>query len=141
MLLPTFTTMQKIIHILIIGNRSTLLFFFMDYLKTKWLLLKPYFGLSKLNLITIMVTLMGMNLYGKSKTSEMVKVMCGIKNIHFFVPEFLVLLHVESHKRLLELVQQRVLGVTQIKLNMGKDLLLAVMYQRNKVFFYTSACI
>ena len=37
---------------------------------------------------------------------------CGIKNIHFLSPRFLVLLHVESHQRYLVLVQQRFLGVT-----------------------------
>ena len=50
--------------------------------------------------------------YGKSKTSNMVTVICGIKNIHFLSPRFLVLLHVESHQRFLVLVQQSVLGVT-----------------------------
>ena len=34
----------------------------------------------------------------------------GIKNIHFLAPSFLVLLHVESHQRFLELVQYIVLG-------------------------------
>ena len=33
------------------------------------------------------------------------------KNIHFLVPRFLIFLHVESHQRFLELVQQRVIGV------------------------------
>ena len=42
---------------------------------------------------------------------EMVTVIFGIKNIHFLVPRLLVLLHVESHQRLLMLVQQSVLGV------------------------------
>ena len=37
---------------------------------------------------------------------------CGIKNIHFLSPRFLVLLHVESHQRFLVLVQKSVLGVT-----------------------------
>ena len=31
-----------------------------------------------------------MNLYGKSKTSKMVTVICGIKNIHFLASRFLV---------------------------------------------------
>ena len=69
------------------------------------------FGLSTLTLITGMVHLMGINLYGKSKTLEMVTVICGIKNIHFLAPRFLVLFHVESHKRFLVLVQQNVTGV------------------------------
>ena len=47
----------------------------------------------------------------KSKTSEMVTVICGIKNIHFLSPRFSVLLHVESHQRFLLLVQQSVHGV------------------------------
>ena len=53
-----------------------------------------------------MVHLTGVNLYGKSKTSEMVTVICGIKNIHLLAPMFLVLLHVDSHQRFLELFQQ-----------------------------------
>ena len=62
--------------------------------------------------ITIMVHLMGMNLYIKANTSVMVAVICGIKNIHFLAPRLLVLLHVESSQRFLLLAQQRILGVT-----------------------------
>ena len=114
MLFPTFAKMQKIIHIVIIGNRSTMLseYFFMEHLKTKWLLIKIYFGLSTLNLITRLVHLMQMNLYVKKKTSDMEIAIYGIKNIHLLVPRFLVLLHVDSHQRFLELLQQGVLGVT-----------------------------
>ena len=86
--------------------------YLLEHLKTKWLLLKTYFGMSTLTLITRMVRLVLMNLYGKADKSDMVTVICGIKNIHFFAPRFLVLLHVESHQRILVLVQQRVLGVT-----------------------------
>ena len=80
--------MQKIIKIVIIGNRATMLskYYFIEYLKIKWLLLKKYFGLSTLTLITIMVHLMGMNLYGKVKTSEMVTFIYGIKSIHLLAP-------------------------------------------------------
>ena len=56
------------------------------------------FVLSTLNLIIIMVHLMRMNLYGKVKASDMVTVICGIKNIHFLVPRLLVFLHVYSHQ-------------------------------------------
>ena len=70
------------------------------------------FGLSTLTLITRLVHLMLMNLYGKSKKSEMVTVICVIKNIHFLAPRFLVLLHIESHQRFIELVQQSVIEVT-----------------------------
>ena len=83
----------------------------MDYLNKKWLLLKTYFGLSTHTLIPRMVHLMGINLSGKAKTSDMVTVICGIKNIHFLAPRFLVLLHVDSHQRFLVLVHQSVLGV------------------------------
>ena len=48
--------------------------YLMEHLKTKWLLLTTYFGLSTLNLITILVHFMWMDLNGKSKTSEMVMV-------------------------------------------------------------------
>ena len=75
------------------------------------MLLKTYFGPSKINLITRMVILMAMNLSGKAKTRDMVTVICGIKNVHFFAPRFLVFKNVESHQRLLVLVQQIVLGV------------------------------
>ena len=71
-----------------------------------------FWTLSTLNLITRLVHLMLMNLYGKSKTLVMATVICGIKNIHFLSPRFLVLLHVESHQRFLVLVQQSVHGVT-----------------------------
>ena len=54
---------------------------------------------------------MVMNLSEKLKTSEMGTVICGIKHINFLAPRLLVLLHVDSHQRLLVLVQQRVLGV------------------------------
>ena len=74
------------------------------------------------------------NLYGKSKTSEMATVICDIKNIRFLSPRFLVFLYVEPHQRLLVLVQQRVLGVTQRQLNLVKYRQLAVTYQRNIVF-------
>ena len=48
----------------------------------------------------------GLYLYdGKAKKLVMATVICGIKNIHFLSPMFLVLLHVESHKRFLVLVQ------------------------------------
>ena len=53
---------------------------------------KTYFGLITLTLITIMVHLMGINLYGKAKTSEMVTVICGIKNVHFLATNFLFFL-------------------------------------------------
>ena len=52
------------------------------------------------------------NLYGKAKTLVMATDIFGIKNIHFLLPRFLVLLHVESHQRFLVLVHQSVLGVT-----------------------------
>ena len=78
----------------------------MEYLKTKWLLLKTYFGLIKLTLITRMVHFMGINLYVKAKTSDMVIVVFGIKHIHLPAPRLLVLLHVESHQRFLELLHQ-----------------------------------
>ena len=112
-LYPTFAKIKNIIQIVIIGNMSKMQSknCFVDYMKTKWLLLKRCFGLSKLTLITIMVHLMGINVYGKSKTSYMVTVLCGIKNINFLAPKFLVLLHVESHQRFLVLVQQSVIGV------------------------------
>ena len=58
-----------------------------------------------------MVDLMGMNLSGKAKTSEMLTVICGIKNIHFLAPRLLVLSRVDSHQSFLVLVQQSVLGV------------------------------
>ena len=85
--------------------------FFLGYMKMKWLLLKTHFGLGTLDLITRMVHFMVMNLFGKAKTSEMVTVICGIKNIHFLVLMFLVFNNVESYKRFLLLVQQIVLGV------------------------------
>ena len=107
--------------------------FFMSYLKTKWLLLKTYFRPSKQNLITRMVHLMGINLSGKAKTSDMVTVICGIKNIHFLAPRFLVLFHVESHQRLLVLVQQSLLEVMWRQISLGNDLISSVMYQRNRV--------
>ena len=53
------------------------------------------------NLRTRSVHLMRMNLYGKLKTSNMVTVICGIKNIYFLAQRFLVLMHVESHQRFL----------------------------------------
>ena len=69
-LLPTFAKTQKIIQKVIIGNISTMLstHYFMEHLKMKWLLLKIYLRLITLNLITRLVHLMRMNLYGKSKT-------------------------------------------------------------------------
>ena len=76
-----------------------------------------------------------MNLYENAKTSVMATVICGIKNIHFLATRLLVLLHVESHQRFLVLVQQSVLGVTERQLNQGKDMPLAVMYQRNRLLF------
>ena len=51
-------------------------------------------------------------LYGKAETSKLVTIICGIKNIHFLAPRFLVLSHVESHQGFLVLVQQMFLGVT-----------------------------
>ena len=75
------------------------------------------------------------NLFGKAKTLVMATVICGIKNIHSLSPRFLVLLNVESHQRFLVLLQQSVLGVTQRQLNLGKDLPLELMYQRNTVLF------
>ena len=91
-LFHTFAKMQKTIHIEIIRNRSTMysIHYFMEYLKTKCLLLKPYFGLITLTLITRLVHLMVMNLCEKTITSEMVTVICGIKNIHFLSPRLLV---------------------------------------------------
>ena len=56
----------------------------------KWLILKTYSLLSILTSITRMVYMMGMNLYGKANTSEMVTVICGIQNILFLAPRFLV---------------------------------------------------
>ena len=99
---------KNIIQIVIIQNRSTMLSknYFMYCLKTKQLLLKTYFGLSTLTLITRTVPLMVMNLYEKVKTSQTVTVICGIKNIHLLAPRLLVLLNVESHQRFLVLVQQ-----------------------------------
>ena len=137
MLLHTFTDMQNIIHIVIMGNRSTMLskHDFLEHLKTKWMVLKTYFGLSTLNFITILVNLMLKNLYGKENTSEMVTVICSIKNSHFLAPRFLVLLHADSHQRIFVLVHQSVLGVNQKQLNLVKYLLLLVMYQRNRVLF------
>ena len=84
---------------------------FMEYLKTIWLLIKTYLGLITLNLITRMIHLMGMNLYEKTKASHMVTVLCGIKIIHFLVPRFLALWHVELHKMFLVLVQQIILVI------------------------------
>ena len=94
--IPHISRMQNIIQIVIIGNKSTMLskHYFIYYMKTKWLLLKTYFVLSTLTLIKIMVHLMGMNLYEKAKTSEMVTVICIITNIHFLAPRLLVLLNV-----------------------------------------------
>ena len=84
--------------------------FFLDYLRMKCLLLKTHFVLITMTLITIMVNLMGISLYVIENTPDMVTVICGIQNIHFLVPNFLVLFNVESHKRFLILVQQSVLG-------------------------------
>ena len=66
--------------------------------------------------------------------SPTVTVICGIKNIHFLAPRFLVLLRVDSHQMFLVLVQQSVLGVAT-KLNLVEDLILAVVQQRNRVLF------
>ena len=68
--------------------------YFMEYLRTKCLLLKKYSELNILNLITRMVNLIRIDLYRKAKTSEMVTVIYGIKHIHFLAPRFLFLLHV-----------------------------------------------
>ena len=78
---------------------------------------------------------MVINLYGKAKTSEMVTVVCGIKNIHFLAPRFLVLLLVESHQRFLELVQQSVFGQP------AKIYAIISDVSDQQSIFYTSACI
>ena len=79
--------------------------------------------------------MMLMDLYGKAKTLVMATVICGIKIFHFLSPRFLGFFHVESHQKFLVLLKQSVLGVTWRQLNLGKDLSLAVMYQRNRVLF------
>ena len=68
-LFHTFVKMPNIIQIVIIGNRSTMLskHYFTNNLRTKWLLLKTYFRLSILNLITRLVHFILMNLYGEKK--------------------------------------------------------------------------
>ena len=75
----------------------------MDDLNMKQILLKTYFGLSTLTLITIVVDLMVMNLSGKAKKIEMVIFTCSIKNIHFLSPMFLVLQHVDLHKKIISI--------------------------------------
>ena len=63
----------------------------MDYLE-KNNLLNNCFGLSTLCLVIRMVRSMVVDLSGKAKTSDMVTVICGIKNIHFLAPWLLVFL-------------------------------------------------
>ena len=82
-----------------------------------------------------MIHFIGINLNEKTKTSEMVTIFCGVKNIHFHVPRFLVLYDVESHQRFLLLVDHSVLGVLSRQLNLVKDLPSLVIYQRNIVLF------
>ena len=60
------------------------------------------------------------------------KIFTSLHQVSFF-------LRVDSHQRFLVLLQQRVLGVTFKNLNLVKDLLLAVMYQRNRVLFIHSS--
>ena len=82
-----------------------------------------------------------MNLYVKSKTSVMATVICGIKNIHFLLPRFLVLLHVESHQSLLVLVQQSVLGGDIKTIKAGRSSAIISYVSEKQSIVYTSACI
>ena len=67
-----------------------------------------------------------MNLYGKVKTSEMVTVIFGIKNIHFLAPRFLVLVHEESHsdhsKKVNNVIKTLFSGASEEKIAVTQDI-------------------
>ena len=143
MLFATFTKVKKIIQILVRGKRSRMLskHYFIEYLKTKWWLLKTYFIPSSQNLITRLVQWMQMNLYEKTRKSEKVTVICGIKNIHLLAQRFFVLLHLESYQRFLELMQQSVLGCDIKKIKYGKISAIHSDEEEKQIIVYTSTCI
>ena len=82
-----------------------------------------FFGVSILTSITIVVALMVMNLYGKSKTSLLEIAICVIRSIHFHKPRYLVLKHIDLHQSLLILVQLGGLREMLGKLNQVKYLI------------------
>ena len=84
---------------------------------------------------------MGMNLYEKSKTSEMVTVIFGIKNIHFLSPSFFSF--VESR------LTSKVLGIgvkerswDDVKTNKsGKIAAISIDVSEKQSIVYTPDCI
>ena len=82
-----------------------------------------------------------MNLYGKAKTSEMVTVICGIKNIQFLPPRFLVFLACRVTSKVLGIcVAERSWGDVNIIKSRKRSAIISDVSEKQSIV-YTSACI